>query len=277
MRLDTSSEEAQLRAAEAQVKLAKLNTERTQKLREDKTVSQSELDTVEANLAQYQANADDIRATIAKKTIRAPFDGKLGIRLVNLGEQLNVGKSIVSLQSLAPVFVDFSLPQQDLSQLKTGQAVQVITDVYPGKKFTGELTAINPDLNTATRSVQLRAKFKNEEQLLRPGMFVRAEVVLDEAMPVLAIPSTAIMSAPYGDAVFVIEEQASNGGTNLVAHQKFIRTGISRGDFVSVESGLQPGDRVVTAGLFKLHNGVSVLESNTNSPQPSLTPNPPNS
>ena len=277
VKLDTSSEEAQLRAVEAQVKLARLNAERTRKLREDKTVSQAELDTAEANLAQFQANADDIRATIAKKTIRAPFSGRLGIRLVNLGEQLAAGKSIVSLQALAPVFVDFSLPQQELSRLKVGQSVLATTDAYPGTNFTGRLLAINPDLNTTTRSVQLRAKFENRDELLRPGMFVRAEVVLDAARSVLAIPTTAVMRAPYGDAIYLIETHEANGVTNLVVQQKFIRTGQSQGDFVSVESGLEPGDQVVSAGLFKLHNGASVQVNNTNAPPSSLAPNPPNS
>jgi membrane fusion protein (multidrug efflux system) len=277
LKLDTSSEDAQLRAAEAQVELAKQNAARTQKLHADKTVSQSELDTADATLKQSQADADTIRATIGKKTIRAPFAGKLGIRLVNLGEQLAVGKAIVSLQSLAPVFVDFSLPQQDLSQLKTGLQVRATTDAYPGTNFIGTLKAINPDLNATTRSVQLRAQFANADQQLRPGMFVRAEVMLDESNSVLAIPSTAILSAPYGDVVYLITPQMTNGVTNLVVQQKLVRTGPAHGDFVSVESGLQPGDRVVSAGLFKLHNGDKVQVNNTDAPKPSLSPNPPNS
>ena len=277
VKLDTSTEDAQLRAAEAQVTLARVTAERTRKLLADKTVSQSEFDTAEATLKQDEANADDIRATIAKKTIRAPFAGRLGIRLVNMGEQLDAGKAIVSLQSLTPVYVDFSLPQQDLSKLKTGLTVHVTTDAYPGTNFTGELTAINPDLNATTRSVQLRATFTNTDQLLRPGMFVRAVLVLNAARNVLAVPGTAILSAPYGDAVYIIRPQATNGVTNLIVHQQFVQTGAARGDFVSVKSGLQAGDRVVTAGLFKLHNGAPVFENNTNSPQPSLNPNPPNS
>ena len=277
LKLDTSSEEAQLRAVEAQVQLAKLNAERTKTLRADNTVSQSELDAAEAALLQNQANADAIRATIDKKTIRAPFAGKLGIRLVNLGEQLDVGKAIVSLQSLVPVFVDFSLPQQEFPRLRTGQVVQATTDAYPGRIFTGELVAINPDLDAVTRSVQLRARFDNADQSLRPGMFARAEVVLDQAKPVLSIPATAILSSPYGDAVFLIESKVADGVTNLVVQQKFIRTGPAHGDFVSVESGLQPGDRVVTAGMFKLHNGAGVVENNTDTPKPSMSPTPPNS
>jgi membrane fusion protein (multidrug efflux system) len=277
LKLDTSSEEAQLRAAQAQVQLAQLNADRTQKLRADKTVSQSELDTAVATLKQNQANVDAMQATIDKKTIRAPFAGRLGIRLVNLGEQLDVGKGIVSLQSLSPVYADFSLPQQDLALLQTGLAVQVTCDSYPGTNFTGELTAINPDLNATTRSVQLRAKFDNADQLLRAGMFVRVAVVLPQAQPVLTVPATAILSAPYGDAVYVIEPETANGTTNLIVQQKFIRTGRAHGDFVSVESGLKAGDRVVTAGLFKLRNGASVQENNTDTLKPSLTPNPPNS
>ncbi|MFZ0826193.1 MAG: efflux RND transporter periplasmic adaptor subunit [Verrucomicrobiia bacterium] len=277
LRLDTSSEAAQLRAIEAQVELARLNAERTRQLRVNNTVSQSELDGVEATLKQEQANADAIRATIEKKTIRAPFAGQLGIRLVNLGELLDVGKPIVSLQALSPAFADFSLPQQNLAQLKTGLPVRVTSDTYPDQRFEGTLTAINPDLDQTTRSVRLQATFENAEKLLHPGMFVRVEVLLPEAQTVLVVPATAILSAPFGDAVYVVEPQAANGVTNLVVQQKFIRTGRAHGDFVSVESGLKAGDRVVTAGLFKLRNGVGVQENNTDTPQPSMSPNPPNS
>jgi membrane fusion protein (multidrug efflux system) len=282
LRLDTSSEDAQLRAAQAQVDLAKVTAERDRKLRADSTVSQSELDQAEATLKQAQANADEISATIAKKTIRAPFDGRLGIRLVNLGEQLDAGKGIVSLQSLTPVYADFSLPQQDLSQLQTGLVVRVACDAYPGQKFTGTLTAINPDLDAMTRSVPVRATFENTNQLLRAGMFVRVEVVLPQAQPVLAIPATAVLSATYGDSVYVILTAAQAGitnmpATNLVVQSKIIRTGRTHGDYVSVESGLKAGDNVASSGIFKLHNGVSVQINNEGSPKPSLSPTPPNS
>jgi len=277
LKLDTSSEDAQLRAAEAQTELARLNAERNRKLREDKTVSQAELDATEATLKQAQANADAIRATIEKKTIRAPFAGKLGIRLVNLGEQLDPGKGIVSLQSLSPVFVDFSLPQQEFAKLQTGLKVRAFLDAYPTNEFEGELAAINPDLDTVTRSVRIRAKFVNDGELLRAGMFARVSVILPEEQPVLVVPSTAVMSAPYGDSVFVITPDDKPGSTNLVAQQKFVRTGRMHGDFISVETGLKAGDKVATAGLFKLRNGVSVRENNELAPKPSLAPNPPNS
>jgi membrane fusion protein (multidrug efflux system) len=277
LRLDTSSEEAQLRSAEAQTEMAKLNAERTRSLRAGNTVSQSELDQAEATLKQNQANADVISAAIEKKTIRAPFAGRLGIWQVNIGTTLDARRPLISLQSLTPVYADFSLPQQNLSQLKTGLAVQVTSDTYPGQKFDGVLTAINPDLDATTRSVPLRATFENTNQLLRPGMFVRAEVVLPDEKDVLAIPSTAILSAPYGDSVFLIQPQVANGVTNLLVQQKFIRTGRTHGDFISVESGLNPGDRVVTAGIFKLHNGVSVQVNNEDTPKPSMSPKPPDS
>jgi membrane fusion protein (multidrug efflux system) len=280
--MDTSSEEAQLRAAEAQTEWAKVSAERLRKLREDKTVSQSELDQAEAALKQAQANADAIGAIIGKKTIRAPFAGKLGIWLVNLGASVDARRPLISLHSLAPVYVDFSLPQQNLAQVQTGLTVQVTCDAYPGQKFSGALTAINPDLDAATRSVTLRATFENTNQLLRPGMFAHVEVILPEAQPVLTIPATAILSAPFGDSVFMIVTAAQAGitnmpSTNLVAQQKFIRTGRTHGDFISVESGLKAGDKVATAGIFKLRNGVSVVENNEDTPKPSLSPNPPNS
>ena len=276
VKLDASTEEAQLRAAEAQAGWMKVTAERLRKLRADGTASQSELDQAEANLQQTQANADTIRATIEKKTIRATFTGQLGIRLVNLGERVDAGKGLVSLQSLKPVFADFSLPQQNLKKLQAGLSVRVTSDTYPEKKFEGEIAAINPDLDAVTRSVRLRAKFENADKLLRPGMFVRAEVVLPGDQKVLVIPSTALLSAPYGDSVFVIEPQAAGGKTNLVVQQKFIRTGRAKGDFVSVESGLKAGDKVVTAGIFKLRNGMAVTENNDIMPKPSTTPNPPN-
>jgi membrane fusion protein (multidrug efflux system) len=272
VRLDTSLEEAQLRAMEAQVELARLNAERDRQLRTNNTLAQSELDAAEAVLKQYQADADAIRATIEKKNIRAPFAGQLGIRLVNLGELLDVGKAIVSLQSLSPVFTDFSLPQQELARLQAGLPVRVSSDTYPGRRFDGVLTAINPDLDQTTRSVRLQATFKNSDQRLRPGMFVRVEVELPVAQTVLAIPATAILSAPYGDSVYVIESNKTNA--TRVVRQQFVRTGRSRGDFISVETGLKAGDRVVSAGIFKLRNGMAVQENNETTPKPADAPRP---
>ena len=276
VRLDTSLEEAQLRALEAQEELARLNLARERTLRSQNMVSQANLDAAEATLKQAQGTADATRATIQKKTIRAPFAGRLGIRLVNLGQYLDTGKPIVSLQSLTPVYANFSLPQQDLAQLKTGMSVRVTTDTYPGRVFDGTLTAINPELDQTTRSVGLQATFANADQLLRPGMFARAEVLLAEEQPLLVIPATSVLSAPYGDSVYVIECKPGkdSGKSQLVVRQQFVRTGRARGDYVSVESGLKVGERIVSAGIFKLRNGMSVTESKELVPKSDLAPRP---
>jgi membrane fusion protein (multidrug efflux system) len=277
VRLDTSTEEAQLRAAEAKVEWAKVSAKRARNLRADNTVSQSELDSAEADLKQAEANAEAIHAAIEKKTIRAPFAGRLGIRQVNLGQYLEAGKPIVSLQSLAPVYADFSLPQQNLSQLKAGMRVNVSTDTYTNHQFEGSLTAINPDLDVKTRSIGLQATLDNADQLLRPGMFARVEVVLPDEQSVLVVPATSILSAPYGDSVYVIEKASGTNATasaGLVVRQQFVKTGRAHGDFVSVESGLKPGDRVASSGIFKLRNGMSVSENNEVSPKPTEKPRP---
>ena len=273
VKLDVSSEDAQLRALEAQVELAQTNLARMKSLRADNTVSQSELDQAETSVKQFVANADNLRATIAKKVIRAPFAGRLGIRQVNTGQYLEAAKPIVSLQSLTPVYGDFSLPQQDLARIKTGLQVRVISDAYPGKTFTGTLTAINPDLDPITRSVKLQATFDNNEQLLRPGMFARMEIVFPEVKPVFAIPAMAVLSVSYGDSVYVVEP-STNAAGGLVVRQQFIRVDRARGDFVSVTSGLKPGENVVSSGMFKLRNNMAVVVNNDIAPKSDKKPNP---
>ena len=275
VRLDTSLETAQLRALEAQEELARLNLERERTLRSQNLVSQAELDVTEATMKQNKANADAVRATIEKKTIRAPFAGRLGIRQVNLGQYLDGGKPIVSLQALNPIYAGFSLPQQELAQLQLGMKVRLRSDSFPDRQFEGKLTAMNPDLDASTRSIGLQATFDNAEQRLRPGMFVRAEVLMPQEQKVLVIPATAVLSAPFGDSVYVIESKSGKDGKPQQAvRQQFIRTGLTRGDFVTVESGLKPGDKVASAGVFKLRNGMSVVENNEVVPKASETPKP---
>lgn len=273
VRFDVSTEEAQLKAADAQLEWTRLSVERARKLRTDSTVSQSELDQAEASWLQAKANSAAIQAAIDKKTIRAPFAGKLGIRQINLGEYVDAGKPIVSLQSLTPVYADFSFPQQALAQIKTGMTVRVTLDTYTNKQFEGTLTAINPNLDEITRSVRLQATLDNPDQLMRPGMFARIEVVLPTEENVLVIPATAVLSAPYGDSVYVIEK-GTNAPDSLVVRQQFVRTARARGDFVSIESGLKPGDRVVSAGLFKLRNGAAVTVNNDLAPKAVEKPKP---
>mgnify|MGYP005838860277 CR=1 FL=1 len=275
VKLDTSTEEAQLKAVKAQLDLAVINLKRAETLWEEKTLPEAELDAARAAVAQYQANAEAIQATIEKKTIRAPFDGQLGLRQVQLGQYLEAGRPIVSLQSLAPVYAEFSLPQQELSKLATGMPVRLVSDAYPDQSFEGLLTAINPDLDASTRSVALQATFANPNRLLRPGMFARAQVLLPEEQEVLVIPATAILSAPYGDSVYVIEPApATNAAGGLTVRQQFIRTGMTRGDFVAVPFGLKAGERVVSAGVFKLRNGMAVVENNELKPPATETPRP---
>ncbi len=276
VRLDTTAEEAQLRALEAQADLARINVERERTLRSQNLVSQAELDTAEATLKQTTANADAVRATIEKKTIRAPFAGRLGLRQVNLGQYLDAGKPIVVLQSLEPVYVEFSLPQQELAQLKTGMRVGITTDAYPGRHFEGKLTAITPNLDQSTRSVGLQATLENPDHLLRPGMFARVAVFLSQEQEVLVIPATAVLSAPYGDSVYVIEPHSGTNGapSGLVVRQQFVRVGPPHGDFLSVKSGLKPGERIVSSGIFKLRNGMAVVENNEIVPKSDLAPRP---
>jgi membrane fusion protein (multidrug efflux system) len=273
---DTSSEEAQLRATEATVALAKLNLERLGKLLAERTISQSQYDNADAQFKQAVAQSDNIRATIAKKTIRASFGGRLGIRLVNVGQMLNPGDAIVSLQSLDPIFVDFLLPQQQLAQVQTGLPVRVVTDALLGEVVDGKITAINPQVDSATRNIRIQATIPNAEERLRPGMFVNVAVVLPAKTKVLCIPATAVLYAPYSDSVFVVEEKTDekSGKAGRAVRQQFAQLGEKRGDFVAIVSGLKEGDTVVSTGVFKLRNGQSVIEDNTLAPEFKIAPKP---
>jgi len=273
---DISSEKAQLRGAEAALELARVNVERMKKLLADETIAQSQYDNASAQFKEAKAQVDNIRAIIGKKTIRAPFAGRLGIRLVNLGQTLNEGDQIVSLQSLNPIFVNFFLPQQELARIRLGFKVQLTTDVLPGEIVEGKITAINSQVDPSTRNIGVQATVANSQEHLRPGMFVKVDVVLPVQDQVLAIPSTAVLYAPYGDSVFVVEEEKSekNGHHGKIVRQQFVRLGEKRGDFVSVVSGLKEGETVVSTGPFKLRNGQAVVVDNTLAPKFQLTPKP---
>jgi membrane fusion protein (multidrug efflux system) len=273
---DISSEKAQLRGAEAALELARVNVERMRKLLADEAIAQSQYDNAAAQFKEAKAQVDNIRTIIEKKTIRAPFAGRLGIRLVNLGQTLNEGDQIVSLQSLNPIFVNFFLPQQELAQIRLGLKVQLTTDVLPGEIVEGEVTAINSQVDSSTRNIGVQATVANSQENLRPGMFVKVDVVLPVEDQVLAIPTTAVLYAPYGDSVFVVEEEKSekNGQPGKIVRQQFVRLGEKRGDFVSVVSGLKEGETVVSTGAFKLRNGQAVVVDNTLSPEFQLTPKP---
>ena len=273
--LDTDTEQANLRSAEAEQQLARTVYERTRRLRENSTVPQSDLDAAESQLRKMTALVEQLKATIRKKQLNAPFSGRLGIREANLGQFVNQGDKIVSLQSLDPIYVDFLLPQQLLSQLVPGSELRVVTDVYPDKVFEGQLTAANSEIDPITRNIRLQGTLKNPGGLLRPGMFGRVMLSLGEAEEVTAIPVNSVITATYGDSVFVVEEKAvENGEKQLVANQRFIRTGRSEGDFVAVTEGLKPGETVVTAGAFKLRNGSVIEVNNDMAPHPERAPRP---
>ena len=273
---DIAAESAQLRSAEATVALTKINLDRSRKLLAQKTTPQSENDNADAQYKQAVAQADNIRALIAKKTIRAPFAGVLGIRQVNLGQILNVGEAIVSLQALDPIFVNFSLPQQQLSKIKTGLTVRIKTDALPDIILEGAITAINPQVEAATRNIMVQATVANTQKLLRPGMFATATVVLPEQQPVLVIPATGVLNAPYSDSVFIVEDAPDNSTAagGKVVRQQFVRLGTRHGDFVAVAAGLKEGETVVSTGVFKLRNGQAVAVDNSLAPKFELAPTP---
>ncbi len=274
VRLDTSAEEAQLAAAEADASLAGLNLQRTRRLRRGEANAQADLDAAEARAKQAAAAVANLRAIIAKKTVRAPFDGRISIRQVELGQVLSPGAPIASLQAITPIHADFWLPQQALADLKPGQRVRMRTDAFQGASWEGEVTTINPEVDPATRNVRVRATLPNDDGRLRPGMFANVEVLSSQRRTVLTIPATAVMFAPYGDSVFAVEEKKEGGRTVTVAHQKFVRTGERRGDLVAVEAGLKAGEAVVSSGAFKLRNGAAVKVDNALAPKPQLAPNP---
>jgi len=217
-----------------------------------------------------------MRSSIRKKTLVAPFDGQLGIRQVNVGQMINPGQQVVALTSLDPVYVDFALPQQHLAQLAQGLEVDVTTDALPGRVFKGKLTAINSMVDSSTRNITLQATLENPDHALRPGMFAKAEVTLPEKHKTLVVPGSAISYAPFGDSVFVIDEKKDEktGKESQVIRQQFVRVGEGRGDFVAITQGLKAGEMVVSTGVFKLRNGMTVTINNELAPKPQVNPNP---
>jgi len=273
---DVTSEKAQLRSAEINVDLTRMNLSRSRQLIIDKVIPQSQFDTAKADYDQALAHRDDIRAAIAKKTIRAPFAGRLGIRLISLGQNLNEGQAIVSLQSLDPIFANFLLPQRNLAKIREGMQVRVTNDVLAGEAIEGRITAINSEVDAATRNIRIQATVGNRDERLRPGMYAKVAVVMPSNQSVLTIPATSVLYAPYSDSVFVIDQKKVADGQQpqSIIRQQFVSLGEQRGDFVAVLSGLNSGDTVVSTGAFKLRNGQSVVVDNTLAPEFKLEPKP---
>jgi len=271
MELDTTQEQADLASAEAGLRLAKLNLDRNKGLLDKRIIAQSDYDSIAAIFDQEQAKTATIRATIAKKIIRAPFTGRVGIRTVNLGQTVKAGDELIPLHSSDPIYVEFSVPQTRLDSISVGQTIRVTTD---GLKMpvVGLITAINPVVEEATRTARVQGTLENKEGLLLAGLFAEVEVVLPEKVDVVAVPISAVTTAAYGDSIFVIEEN----GDKLTARQQFVKLGRKRGDFVSVIKGLNSGDRVVSAGAFKLTNGAPVVVNDAMQPEASLAPTPEN-
>lgn len=275
VRLDTRQERAALAAAEAQRELTRLNFERMNGLRDEGIVSLAEYDRSSAEAKEAEARVGEMRAAIDRKTIRAPFTGLLGIRQVNRGQYLDGGSPVVPLQSLDPIYVNFSVPQQSVAVLRTGGAVRVTVEGAPGVEHTGKITAVDSIVNEATRNIQVQATFANTKGELRPGMFVESQVVLGEQEPVVSLPASSISYAPYGDSVFVVTDMdGANGSKYKGVRQQFVKLGGARGDQVAVVSGVNPGDVVVSSGVFKLRGGAAVVVNNDVRPANNPAPKP---
>ena len=278
--LDTSVERAQLASAEARKDLAAISQTRSRALVEREAASKAQLDTDEAQLKSSGADFSALKAQIERKTVRAPFAGRLGIRTVNLGQYLQPGTAVTVLESLGAVYVDFSLPQQYLGEVKVGTPVRVHVGGAAGD-LDGTVGAVDPTIDSMTRAIKLRASVPNRREQLRPGMFANVEVIRDGKNRYVVAPVTAVVHASYGDSVFVIEDKKDEGG-NLVtgrdgkpaktARQQFVRLGAARGDFVAILDGVKAGQELVTAGAFKLRNNATVIVNNAIKLTPSLTP-----
>lgn len=268
VQLRAADDIAKLESLKAAAGLAGITYKRDQAQFAAKAIAQAVVDSDAANLKSANAQVAQQAALVAKKTIRAPFAGRLGIRAVDIGQYLQPGTKVVTLQSLDPIFVDFSLPQQSLSQIKLGQTLVALTDAYPNEKFTGEITAINPVVDTATRNVQVRATLKNDQLKLLPGMFATVDIASGTANHNITLPQTAITYNPYGNTVYLVSHDGKDdkGKDKFVAKQVFVKTGDTRGDQVTVLDGVKEGDEVVTSGQVKLRNGSPILINNSITP-----------
>jgi membrane fusion protein (multidrug efflux system) len=285
LELDSNVERSQLAAVEARGDLARINAGRTRALVATDALPRAQQDSDDAVVKTSRSDLELLRAQIARKAVRAPFAGKLGIRLVNLGQYLNSGTPITSLEATDVVFVDFSLPQQRLKTVSLGMPVRVVIEGEDGAPAEGVVKAIDPSIDAVTRSVKLRASLPNREEKLLPGMFARVAVVLPDKRDVVIVPAQAVVHASFGDSLFVVEDRkdeegrpvkAPDGGPAKVARQQFVRLGETRGDFVAVTNGITAGQEVVVAGAFKLHNGAPIAINNAIQAKAELSPHPEN-
>ncbi len=274
VRLDAKQEEAQLAAANAQLQLSRVELSRAQQMAPQGVIPQSTLDQVSAQYKQAEARVGEVRASIERKTIRAPFAGTLGIRQIDRGQYLAGGAPVASLQALQPVFVDFSVPQQEIGLMTPGAAVQVTSDALEGTE-TGAIAAVDSVIDEQTRNARVRAAFENRAERLRPGMFVEARLARGASTSVITVPASAISYAPFGDSVFIVEEvKGPDGKPYRGVRQQFVKLGGARGDQVAVLEGVKAGEEVVTSGVFKLRPGAAVTVNNAIQPSNQPTANP---
>ncbi|CAM3422993.1 hemolysin D [Legionella oakridgensis] len=275
VQLNAGTELGLLHSLQAQVELAKITYKRDKAQYAVRAVSKQTLDTDEWNLRNLQAQVEEQAATVEKKTIRAPFSGQLGVRNVNPGQYLNVGDTVVSLQALDIIYADFYLPQQALARLELGQKVKMVTDTFTNQVFQGTITTIEPNVDSATRNVEVEATFPNPDFKLKPGMFTRVEVEVGNKQSYLTIPQSAITFNPYGDIVYLVKDSGKKDTKNqpiLVAQQVFVTVGDTRGDQIAVLKGLHQGDVIVTSGQLKLKNGSQVVINNQLQPSNEASP-----
>ncbi len=278
VQLDTSQEQAQLVQACATRDLARLNRDRNKGLLASHTIAQADFDSSVADLQSDQGAVDAIAATIAKKTVRAPFDGVVGIRQINLGQYLTPGQAMVSLQAFDPIYVNFFLPQQDLGKMTVGQTIEIWVDTYPNERFHGKITALNSLVDPTSRNLQVQATVRNPDEKLRPGMFAHVSIALGEDEHVVAIPTSSISFGPDGDGVYVVTEITGKDGKKVKAVRlQPVQLGQSRGDLTAVTQGVKPGDEIVTSGVFRLRDRAPITVNNAVRPQSELAPRSTNS
>lgn len=268
--MDVATETAQLHSYEATARLAELNLERARELRQNNTNTKADLDAAEAAAAQAHAAIDSTQATLAKKRIVAPFSGRVGLRRINIGQFLNKGDAVVTLEATDPIYADFSLPQQEVTQLKSGQPVRVTVDAFADREFAGTVEAVDPTIDGTTRNIRARATLPNADETLHPGMFAHVRVLLPVERDVIVLPSTAIVYSPYGNSVYVVARQ----GEASLAQQRFVEIGPKRGDQVAILAGVKAGEQAVISGQSKLRPDVPVSVNNTVVPSNNPAPQP---
>jgi membrane fusion protein, multidrug efflux system len=276
LKLRAADDAAKLESLQATAELSEITYQRDLRQFKVQAVSQATLDTDAANLKNAKAQVAQQQAILDKKFLLAPFAGHLGIRAVDIGQYLGAGTVIVTLQALDPIFVDFYVPQQSVDQIRLGQTVDVKVDAFKDQAFAGEISAVNPKVDSGNRNVQIRATLKNPDHKLLPGMYATVEIKTASPQNYITLPQTAISYNPYGDTVYIVDNKGSgaDGKPQLVARQTFVTTGATRGDQVAVLKGVEAGNMIVTTGQIKLHNGSAILIDNSITPTADAAPVP---